>query len=181
MMKKAFASAGVAGLLIFGAAAAAHAEEYPAAVSVTAADVTLTPGQATVITAQNVDGQTIFDTAGPGVSENTLTSIAFAAANGSDTAIKQADETRTARATFTAPTAGGTYVITATDADGDTDRVTITVTAAASGGTGGTGALPATGGDAIPAAVIWLGAGAVGLGGIAVTAAVARRRAASAR
>ncbi|WP_141937052.1 hypothetical protein [Microbacterium sp. SLBN-154] len=147
-----------------------------------AGDVTLTPGQATVITAQNVDGTVTFATSGPGVSENTLTSIAFAAAVGSDTAVKQADENRTAQATFTAPTAGGTYVVTITDGDGDTDSITLTVAAASSGGTGGTGgSLPATGGDAVPAAAIWLGAGAVGLGGIAVTAAVARRRAAANR
>ena len=38
------------------------------------------------------------------------------------------------------------------------------------------GELPATGGD-VPMGAIWLGIGAVGLGGIAVTAAAARRRA----
>ncbi|MEI3865712.1 hypothetical protein V6S02_01315 [Microbacterium sp. CCNWLW134] len=172
---------GIAGLLVLGAASAAQADDYASAVDVTAGDVTLTPGQATVITANNVDGQATFSTTGPGVGENTLTSVAFAATTGSDTAIKPVDENRRAQATFTAPTAGGTYVISVEDADGDTDTITLTVAAATSGGTGGSGALPATGGDAVPAAAIWLGAGAVGLGGIAVTAAVARRRAATNR
>jgi hypothetical protein len=183
MIKKTFAAAGVAGLLVLGVASAAHAEPYPATVSVTADDVTLTPGQATVVTALNVDGGVVFETTGPGVSPNTLTSISFASVNATDTAEKVADENRTARATFTAPTVGGTYVIIATDEDGDRDSVTVTVAAATSGGSGsgGSGSLPATGGDAVPAAAVWLGAGAVGLGGIAVTAAVARRRAASTR
>jgi LPXTG-motif cell wall-anchored protein len=44
----------------------------------------------------------------------------------------------------------------------------------------GSGELPATGGTG-PAAFIWLGVGAIGLGGIAVAAAVARRRAARSR
>ncbi|AZC12328.1 hypothetical protein [Microbacterium sp. ABRD28] len=184
MLKKTLSAAGIAGLLVLGAASAAQADDYATDVETVAGDVTLTPGQATVITAQNVDGTVTFATSGAGVSENTLTSIAFAAAVGSDTAVKQADENRTAQATFTAPTAGGTYTINITDGDGDTDSVTLTVAAAGSGtgGTGGTGGtLPATGSDAVPAAAIWLGAGAVGLGGIAVTAAVARRRAAANR
>ncbi|WP_396655249.1 LPXTG cell wall anchor domain-containing protein [Microbacterium aurum] len=45
------------------------------------------------------------------------------------------------------------------------------------GGTGGAGStLPSTGGE-IPAVALWIGAGALGLGGLAVVAATARRRA----
>ncbi|NYF15545.1 hypothetical protein HDC37_000357 [Microbacterium sp. AK009] len=180
MIKKTLTGIGIAGLLVLGSSAAAMADGYASDVETTAGDVTLTPGQATVITAQNVDGTVTFSTSGAGVSENTLTSIAFAAVVTSDDAIKQADENRTAQATFTAPTAGGTYRIDITDGDGDTDSITVTVASASSGGAGGTGGtLPATGSDAVPAAAIWLGAGAVGLGGIAITAAVARRRAAA--
>lgn len=182
MLKKTLTASGIAGLLVLGGAAAAQADEYPADVAVVADDTTLTPGQATVLTANNVDGQVTFTTSGPGVSENTLTSVAFAAAVGTDSAVKQADENRVARATFTAPTAGGTFTINIVDEDGDSQSITLTVAAASTGGAGGTGgSLPATGGDAVPAAAIWLGAGAVGLGGIAVTAAVARRRAAANR
>ncbi|WP_431797725.1 hypothetical protein [Microbacterium kunmingense] len=181
MIKKTLTAVGIAGVLVLGGSSAAFAG-YASDVDVTADDVTLTPGQATVITANNVDGTTTFSTSGVGVSENTLTSISFAAAVASDTAVKEAGDDRTAQATFTAPTAGGTYLITVTDEDGDTDAIQITVAAASTGGGSGSGtggSLPATGGDAVPAAAIWLGAGAVGLGGIAVTAAVARRRAAA--
>lgn len=179
MIKKTLTAVGIAGVLVLGGSSAAFAG-YASDVDVTADDVTLTPGQATVITANNVDGTTTFSTSGVGVSENTLTSISFAAAVTSDDAIKEAGDDRSAQATFTAPTAGGTYLITVTDEDGDTDAIQITVAAASTGGGSSTGgSLPATGGDAVPAAAIWLGAGAVGLGGIAVTAAVARRRAAA--
>lgn len=181
MLKKTLTATGIAGLLVLGGASAAMADGYETDVEATAGDVTLTPGQATVITASNVDGQVVFETSGPGVSENTLTSISFAAVVSSDTAIKQADANRTAQATFTAPTAGGSYDITITDAQGDRQVITVTVAAANAGGSGTGGSLPATGGDAVPAAAVWLGAGAVGLGGIAVTAAVARRRAAANR
>ena len=177
MIKKTLTAVGIAGVLVLGGSSAAFAG-YASDVDVTADDVTLTPGQATVVTANNVDGTTTFSTSGVGVSENTLTSISFAAAVASDTAVKEAGDDRTAQATFTTPTAGGTYLITVTDEDGDTDAIQITVAAASTGGGTG-GSLPATGGDAVPAAAIWLGAGAVGLGGIAVTAAVARRRAAA--
>ncbi|WP_248240073.1 hypothetical protein [Microbacterium kunmingense] len=180
MIKKTLTAVGIAGFIVLAGASAANAD-YASEVEATVADPTVVPGQATIITATNVDGTTTFATSGPGVTENTLTSISFAAV-AADTAVKEAGDDRTAQATFTAPTAGGTYTVRITDADGDTQSVTLTVAAAdsGSGGTGGTGgSLPATGGDAVPAAAIWLGAGAVGLGGIAVTAAVARRRAAA--
>lgn len=181
MIKKTLTAVGIAGFIVFAGASAANAD-YTSDVDATVGDPTLVPGQATVITATNVDGTTTFATSGPGVTENTLTSISFAAAVGSDTAVKEAGDDRTAQATFTAPTAGGTYTIQIEDADGDTQSVTLTVAAAGSGGAGGAGGtLPATGSNAVPAAAIWLGAGAVGLGGIAVTAAVARRRAAANR
>jgi hypothetical protein len=184
MFKKSLAAVGVAGLLVLGASSAAMADDnYTSDVQVTATDVTLTPGQGTVITATNVDGTTVFETSGAGVNANTLTSISFAAVAASDDAIKEAGDDRTAQATFTAP-GPGEYTVLVTDADGDSESITLTVAAAGTGGTGGSGtggSLPATGGDAVPAAAVWLGAGAVGLGGIAVTAAVARRRAAANR
>lgn len=189
MFKKILAATGVAGLLVLGASSAAMAdEEYVATLNVTAQDPTLTPGQATTVTVTDAaPGDVLFGTDGPGVESDTLTSISFAADSGGVSAVtKVAGEDGVASATFTAPNvSSGTYVVTVTDSTGEFGQVTLTVgTATAPGagsgsGTGTGGSLPATGGNAVPAAAVWLGAGAVGLGGIAITAAVARRRAAA--
>ncbi|TQK18643.1 hypothetical protein FBY40_1132 [Microbacterium sp. SLBN-154] len=192
MFKKFLAAAGVAGLLVLGTAAAANADaDYTATLEVTAGDAVLEPGQSTVLTVNGVaDGTVIFGTEGVGVEPNTLSSIAFAAEFPTSIVEKQAVN-GSASATFTAPQITGTYVVTVFDSAGEFGQISITVGAVGSGGPGGsggagggtgaegTGSLPATGGNAIPAAAIWLGAGAVGLGGIAITAAVARRRAAA--
>ncbi|MEI3865713.1 hypothetical protein V6S02_01320 [Microbacterium sp. CCNWLW134] len=190
MFKKFLAAAGVAGLLVLGTAAAANAD-YASEVDLTAQDATPTPGQSTLLTATGlVDGPVIFGTEGPGVEPNTLSSIAFAAEFPTSVVEKTAVD-GVATATFTAPQTAGEYVVTVFDSEQNSAQITITVAAAtggtpgtpgtpgAGGGTGTGGSLPATGGNAVPAAAIWLGAGAVGLGGIAITAAVARRRAAA--
>lgn len=188
MFKKFLAAAGVAGLLVLGTAAAANAD-YASEVDLTAQDATPAPGQSTVLTATGlVDGPVIFGTEGAGVEPNTLSSIAFAAEFPTSVVEKTAVD-GVATATFTAPQTPGEYLVTVFDSEQNSAQITITVAAAtgatpgtgggSGGGTGTGGSLPATGGDAIPAAAIWLGAGAVGLGGIAITAAVARRRAAA--
>lgn len=176
MLKRTLTAVGIAGVIALAGSSAAQA--YPSDVPVTVTDATLAPGQSTAITASDVDGDVTFSTSGPGVAAGTLSSIAYLTASGSSSVVKQANADRVATATFTAPSAGGTFTIQIVDADGDTGSVTITVTAAGSGAGGDTGGLPATGG-ALPAAAIWLGVGVIGIGGIAVAAAVARRRAAA--
>lgn len=173
MLKKALAAMGIAGLFILGGFSTAQA--YPSDIPATVGDATLAPGQSTVITASDVDGDVTFSTSGPGVTTGTLSSIAFTAAAGSSSVVKAANADRVAAATFTAPSVGGSFTIQIVDADGDTGSVTITVAAAEAGGGAG---LPPTGGT-LSAAAIWLGVGVVGIGGIAVAAAVARRRAAA--
>lgn len=107
----------------------------------------------------------------------TLSSLVKAAAAGS---VTKPIVNGVASANFTA-SAAGTYTVSVTDGDVN-DTITLTVTAAstgggAGGGTGGAGStLPSTGGE-IPAVALWIGAGALGLGGLAVVAATARRRA----
>lgn len=176
MLKKTVTAVGIAGLLVLGGASAAQA--YPSDVPATAGDATLAPGESTTVTASDVDGDVTFSTSGPGVTDDTLSSIAFLAASGSSSVVKPANADRVATATFTAPNVTGTYTIQIVDGDGDTGSVTISVTATGAGAGDGSGGLPATGG-AIPAAALWLGVGVIGMGGIAVTAAVARRRAAA--
>lgn len=173
MLKKSLTAMGIAGLFILGGFSTAQA--YPSDVPVTAGDATLAPGQSTVITASDVDGGVTFSTSGPGVTAGTLSSIAFIAATGSSSVVKPANADRVAAATFTAPSVGGTFRIQIVDADGDTGMVTITVVAAEASGADG---LPPTGGT-LSAAAIWLGIGVMGIGGIAVAAAIARRRAAA--
>lgn len=170
MLKKTLAAAGIAAVLILGGAAAASAD-YPATAPVTAGDTTLTPGQSTVITATDLgDYDSVDFTIGGGTGAS-LASIVAAATSGSQVTKPVVDGS--ASATFTA-NAVGTYVVTVSGGETALGSVTITVSAAAGAGSG-TGSLPATGGT-VPAAAIWLGVGAIGLGGIAVAAVAARRR-----
>ncbi|GAA5093741.1 hypothetical protein GCM10025760_24270 [Microbacterium yannicii] len=168
MLKKTLAAAGIAGALILGSSAAAFAD-YPATAPVTAGDTTLTVGQSTTITANDLGDYTSVDFSVNPTSGSTLSSIVVAAAAGG---VTKPVANGTASATFTA-NAAGTYTVTVAATDGALGSVTISV--AAAGSTPAPGALPATGGT-IPAAAIWVGVGAVGLGGIAVAAVAARRR-----
>ncbi|MFC8682679.1 LPXTG cell wall anchor domain-containing protein [Microbacterium ureisolvens] len=179
MFKKAFAVVALAGALVLGTAAAASAD-YPADVTVTAGDATLTVGQSTTITASNLgDLEVVYFAVTPSTG-GSLSSIVLASAGAE---VEKPVTDGSATATFTA-NAVGTYVVNVSDGETSLGQTTITVAAAGSGtggGTGGgTGELPATGGT-VPGAFIWLGVGAIGLGGIAVAAAVARRRAAGNR
>jgi hypothetical protein len=177
MLKKTLSVVGLATALILGGSAAALADGYPVGVAVTASDTTPTVGQPITVTATGLDDyegeEVTFATSGAGT---TLSSIVLA--SGSITTVDKTVADGAASATFTASRAG-TYTIAVLDANVELGEVTVTVAAAGggSGGTGGTGALPATG-STVPGAVIWAGVGAIGLGGIAIAAVAARRRAA---
>ncbi|KAF2413439.1 hypothetical protein B1729_09980 [Microbacterium sp. B35-04] len=175
MFKKAFATIAVAGLLVLGGAAAASAD-YPSDVTITAGDATLTVGQSTTVTAGNLGDRTAVSFSVSPTTGGSLSSIVLASAGSS---VEKSVVDGSASATFTAD-AVGTYVVSVSDAEGTLGSVTISVAATGSGTGSGSGELPATGGT-VPAAFIWLGVGAIGLGGIAVAAAVARRRAAGNR
>lgn len=177
-MKKSLAAVAVAGAIVLTGASAAHA--YPVDIECVANPTTVALGGSTTIscTGLNDDFDATFSVTGPGVQQGvTLTSVAASAATGTASVTKPVVGGATS-ATFTPPTAAD-YAITVTQGDESfgTDTVTVTVVeGSASGGTGSTGGLPATGGD-VPGAALWLGVGALGVGGIAVAAAAARRRA----
>lgn len=175
MFKKAFAAIAVAGLLVLGGAGAASAD-YPTDVPGTVSDTTPVVGQPVTITFSELgDLEVVFFSVTPSTGA-TLASIVLASGGGS---VQKPVTDGSASATFTAQTAG-TYVVSVSDGETTIGSVTLDVAAAGSGSGGGSGELPATGGT-VPAAYIWLGVGAIGLGGIAVAAAVARRRAAGTR
>ena len=178
MFKKAFATIAVAGLLVLGGAGAASAD-YPAGVPGTVSDTTPAVGQSVTVTFTELgDLETVFFSVTPSTGA-TLASIVVASSGGSS--VEKPVSNGSASASFTAQTAG-TYVVSVSDGETTIGSVTLNVAAAGSGsgGTSGSGELPATGGE-VPGAIIWLGVGAIGLGGIAVAAAVARRRAAGNR
>ena len=179
MLKKAFAALAVAGLLTLGGASAAFAD-YPPIVRCLAGASTLSVGQATVITCQdlrpNVTGT--LTVTGPGVNDDTLSSFVFAAPIGTDSVTKTTTPQGTVSVNFVAP-AEGNFTVNLVVEDGQTGSTEIDVVAPGSGGGAG-GGLPPTGGT-VPAGAIWLGVGAVGLGGIAIAAALASRRSRSSR
>ncbi|MDZ8170837.1 LPXTG cell wall anchor domain-containing protein [Microbacterium xanthum] len=171
MFKKSFAALAIAGALVLGGSTAATAYT-PSGGAVS--DPVIAPGESTTITFTGLGGydQVVFVITGP--SGASLTSIAYAASGDTVYSVTKDVDNGSASATFTGGGAG-TYEVVLTDTDGNFITST-SITVAADGGSG-SGELPATGGD-VPMGAIWLGIGAVGLGGIAVTAAAARRRAA---
>ncbi|MCC2034070.1 LPXTG cell wall anchor domain-containing protein [Microbacterium allomyrinae] len=172
MFKKTLSVVGIAAALILGSAAAATAYTIPPG-GLEASDTTIAPGETITLTVNDIEGETsatFTATGGP----STLASIVLASSTSSSVTKTVADGS--ASASFT-PQAAGEYTVTATGGFGtEFGSVVITVTAPAAAG--GTGTLPSTGGS-VPAAAIWFGAGALGLGGIAVAAGVARKRASS--
>lgn len=177
MLKKTLAAAAVAAALLFTGASAAQAavDDYPATVSVEAASSTLEVGGSTVVTAtfENTEFAAATFTVSP-TTGGSLSAIVRTA-----TSVESTIVDGKATTTFTA-TEPGTYTVTASTPDSEPASTTITVAAAGAGAGGSTGggsnALPSTGGQ-IPAAALWGGAGALGLGALAVVAAAARRRA----
>lgn len=170
MMKKSLAATAVAAVFVLGGAASAQATVYTPSIDCTANPATLEVGQSATIDCQfeNIDDGTsvVFSVEGSGA---TLSSLVFAAGSGSS--VTKTVAGGAASATLAA-TVAGTYTVSVTA--GQLATETATVTAAAAGEDPDT--IPSTGGT-VPTAALWLGAGALGLGGLAVVAATARRRA----
>lgn len=186
MIKKALTALAVAGALVFAGSAAANAYTVPPPPIV--GDTTLAPGVPTTITITGLEDydQVVFSVAGGA----TLASLVHTAT--ATVSVTKPVSNGTASAIFSSDVAG-TFVVNVSDTAGNLiTSVTLAVdpsfadtgsggsggVVGGSGGASGVGGLPATGGD-VPVAAIWLGVGAVGIGGIAVVAAVARRRAQS--
>ncbi|MCR2784794.1 MULTISPECIES: hypothetical protein [unclassified Microbacterium] len=179
MLKRIASVIGISGALIIMTAGAAVAQTYPPDVTCEVQDPTISPGQSTVVECGG-DGtiepgtSAVFTVSGPGVSTGTLSAV-FAAV-GTTQVTKTASGSGILSATFTAPqvTETETYTVSVSDTAGTfaaTASITVTGATAAEGG----GGLPGTGGT-VPTALIWVGAGALGIGGVALTAALARRR-----
>lgn len=172
MLKKALIAVGIAGLLALGSASAASAAPYPPNVTCRAGAATLSVGETTVINCSglqpNITGT--LTVTGPGVTPDTLSSIVYAAAVGTSSVTKTTTPEGTVAVNFRGPFVPGSYTVTLVAENGQEGAATVTVVDPAP-----PGGLPVTGGS-IPAGALWLGVGAVGLGGIAVAAAVARRR-----
>lgn len=177
MIKKTLTTVGIAGLLIFGASTAANAASYPPVVDGTSSSPVVAPGVPTTISfgfPGYDDGTTVtFVVTGEDVSGVTLATIVRTAVTS-----KSFDKTITggsASVQFSSTT-GGTFTVTPfIDGRQVGNAVSVTVDASG-GGSDASPALPATGSE-VPAAALWLGVGAVGIGGIAIAAGVARRRA----
>ncbi len=183
MLKKTFAAVGLAGLLVLGGSAAANADTYPPIgeedVTISVSALTIAPGAVSTIT---VEGLAETTTEVVFVAEGETATLASAAPIAGAFITKPVMDGM-ASADFSA-TAAGTYTVAVSSLDAVYGSVDITVDPALAGGPGdpgtpgGPGGLPVTGG-AFPATALWLGLGAVGIGGIAVAAGVARRRATS--
>ncbi|MBN9201567.1 MAG: hypothetical protein ABS61_01860 [Microbacterium sp. SCN 70-18] len=180
MLKKTAAALAVAGVIALGSATPAFA--YPVAPSpgCTVSPAAFTAGVPSTIACVGLPtGPTVFSVTGPGVVPGVLASVASASASGSTSVTKTAGEDGAVSAAFTPPQTAA-YTITVVDAEGAT-VASETLPAASGTGTGGSasgGGLAVTGG-VFSAEMAWLGIGIIGVGGIAVTAAVARRRAGS--
>jgi len=180
MLKKTAAALAVAGVIALGSATPAFAYPVDPEAGCTVSPAAFTAGTPSVISCVGLPaGPTTFTVVGPGVVPGVIASVASASASGSASVTKDASADGTVSATFTPPQTAS-YSITVVDSEGAT-VASETLPAASGTGTGGSasgGGLAVTGGS-VAGEVVWLGVGALGLGGIAVAAAVARRRAAS--
>lgn len=178
-MKKTLAVLAVSGALLLGGASAASAHSYTAdgytvpPPTCAAAPASIPVGETTTITCDfddSFEGATVtFGITGPGVRSGSLAAIAFTA-RGTAT-IDKVVRSGQAATTLTGPAAGA-YTVTLAYGPSAAMVLPIDVTVTAAEGA----ALPITGGT-VPTEGIWIGAGAVALGGIAIFAARARRRA----
>jgi len=182
MLKKSLTAAAIAGFLVLGGASAASAANYPPVVPGTSSASVVVPGQPATVGFSfpgYEDGTTVtFVITGADVSGVTLATIVRTAVTS-----KSIDKTisgGSASVVFQS-SKGGAFTVTPY-IDGRVVGTPVTLTVDASAGTGGPDAsgpsagLPATGSE-LPAAALWLGVGAVGIGGIAIAAGVARLRA----
>jgi hypothetical protein len=176
-MKKLLTAVGIAAVIILGGSSAANATYPDPGDNVEVSNPAPAVGQPITITATGLGDlpTVVFSVNAPGA---TLASIVVASTGGSSVTKPVVDGTASAQFTATTP---GDYTILVSDLEGNVvGSVGVTVAAAGAGSGDGAGdgsGLPPTGGT-VPAAVIWAGVGAVGLGGIAVAAVAARRRAA---
>lgn len=185
MFKKTLTVIGVSAALILGGSAAASADTYPVPPGgVEATDTTIAPGETVTLTVNEIQGETSATFTASGGS-STLASVVFASAGGSS--VTKSVVGGSTSAAFT-PLSEGDHTIVVVGGSGATlASIVISVDESfrggaaggtGSGGTGGSGGLAITGSD-VPVTALWFGAGALGLGGIAVAAGVARKRAAA--
>ncbi len=178
-MKKTLTGAALAGLLVLGGASMATAATYPDEGPVITTPV-LSPvaGQGVPFTVTVPVGIDSVNFRITGAScGSTLASVVTAVPT-VDLAVDKAVSNRTATAVLT-PGCPGTHTVIASAPGMDPVSLSVVVAApAAAGGSGSGSDLAATGG-AVPAGVIWAGVGALGLGGIVIAGAAARRRSTS--
>jgi len=172
MFKKTFAAIAVAGVLVLGGASAASADaNYPPATNISASDTTPTVGQPITITVTGLgDLPVVFFSVTPSNGASLASIVATSASAGLEKPVVNGS----ASVQFTAQTAG-TFTVSVSDGEQVIRSIQIVVAAAGSNAGAGSDDLARTGG-ADTAAFLWIGAGALGLGGIAVAAAAARRR-----
>ncbi len=177
-MKKTVTSLALAGVLVLGGASAAGAVQYPVdEPEVTASDTTPVAGQPVTLTVRVPEGITeVTFTVNGAPAGSTLTSMVFASASTVDLSVNKPVVNGTASAVFT-PAGNGTFTAVVTAPGMEPISIDVVVGAATTPGDDSDG-LATTGGD-VPAGVIWAGVGAIGLGGIAVATAAARRRSSS--
>ena len=174
-MKKIAIALAAAAAILLGGASAAIAAPYTSGGTVSTSSSTVTAGGSVTITFTDgsfAPGESVLITVtGEGASSANLALLKAVVSSGSIT--KTASGTGAVSVVFTAPAgATGTYTITGVGLSSEASlTATVTVVPADVGG-----ALGATGGD--PSLLIWLGAGALGLGVIAliVTSTVRRSR-----
>jgi plastocyanin len=177
MIKKAFASAGIALALLIATPVAANAAYVPAEDTIVS-DSTPAPGQTVTVTFEEsfTPGETVrFTVTGEGA-------VTIAAIT-SDSVDKTADANGTVSARVTLPLdARGTYTVTATGlSSGIIGTAALTVVPADANGNGagngsnGTITLPVTGAE-IPVATVWIAGGVLVLGAVLVSVVTVRRR-----
>ncbi|MEV8268623.1 LPXTG cell wall anchor domain-containing protein [Microbacterium sp. NPDC076911] len=188
-MKKSLTALAIAGALVFSGAAATSAAAYTPSTDYGASTSIIVPGSPVTFTFSDLaafEGLTLsFFLTGEGASGATLASMVFTSTTSAG--VDKVVSGGSVAVTVTVATEGS-YTLTGYDSEGNavasasfaTSSSTSTSTSSSTSGstTDGSDSLPATGGEA-SLAVVWLGAGALGLGGIAVAAGVARRRSAS--
>lgn len=179
MLKKTLAATVVAGALLFGGASAASAANNYPPVTPSGSTITVTAGATATVTFDAsglpaIDTSVNFTITGPSsVSFGSI--VAAATTVTSQTTEPIVNDTATVSFTTTVP---GTYTVSAAGAQSAQSLGTVTVAVAAVASDGvPIDRLQATGGE-MSTAALWVGAGALGLGGLAVVAATARRRAA---
>lgn len=176
-MKKTITSLALAGILVLGGASAAFADRYPdEEPDIVASDTTPVAGQPVTLTVQVPDGinEVTFSIEGAPAG-STLASMVHAAAATVDLSVVKPVVDNTASAVFT-PAGNGTFTVLVTAPGMDPISLDVVVGAAVAPGAGEDPDDLATTGGEVSAGVIWAGVGALGLGGIAVATAAARRR-----